>query len=182
MVAVAAVAVLAAAVVAWTQVDRTEWRQQLDSELTWIQSPVGEFLTEYHINERAGSILKVSEFLAADGEGRYYGHRWWLGRGGELRDYRTFRTGSGSGGGGAQNHLTAAELARVQQLISNLPPPNMPRSQVDLLLVASLSNGSWVTRVYDKAALPPEVQDLVRVLQQPEAISRQRRLFSTPER
>jgi hypothetical protein len=182
MVAVAGMAILAATFVAWTRVLRSEWGEQLDSEMTWTQSPVGEFFTEYQINEKAGCILKVSEFLAADGEGRYYGHRWWLGRGGELRDYRTFRTGSGSGGGGAQNHLTAAELAQVQLLISNLPSPNAPASQVDLLLVASLSNGSWVTRVYDKAALPPAVQDLVRVFQQPEAISRQRRPFSTPER
>jgi hypothetical protein len=61
--------------------------------------------------------------------------------------------------------LTAAELAQVQQLISKLPPATGTSSQGDLLLVASLSEGSWVTKVYDKAALPPTVQDLVRVLQ-----------------
>ena len=182
MVAVATAAVLAAAVVAWTRVDRSEWREQLNSELTWVQSPVGEFFMEHLIDEKASCILKVSEFRAADVEWRYYRHRWWIGGNGELRDYRTFRTGSGSHGAGAQNHLTAAELAQVQQLISKLPPPNMPSSQVDLLLVASLSNGSWVTRVYDKAALPPAVQGLVRVLQQPKAVIRRSRLFSTPER
>jgi hypothetical protein len=182
MVVVATVAILAAAVVAWTRVDRSEWRQQLDSEVTWTQSPVGEFFVEHQIDENVSTILKVSEFLAADGEGRYYGHRWWIGRGGELRDYRTFRTGSGSHGAGAQNHLTVAELAHVQQLISDLPPPNVPPSQVDLLLVASSSNGYWVTRVYDKAALPPAVRGLVRVLQQPEAITSRSRPFSAPER
>ena len=61
--------------------------------------------------------------------------------------------------------MTAAELAQVQQIISKLPPPTGTSSQGDLLLVASLSEVSWVTKVYDKAALPPEVQDLVRVLQ-----------------
>ena len=131
---------------------------------------------------KASSFLRVSELLAPDLEGYCYGHRWWLSRGGELRDWRTFRTGSGSGGAGTQHDLTAAELAHVQQLISNLPPPNMPSTKVDLLLVASLSNGSWVTRVYDKAKLPPAVQDLVRVLEQPEAITRRSRLFSTPDR
>jgi len=62
--------------------------------------------------------------------------------------------------------LTAAELAQVQQIISKLPPSNRPYSQGDLLLVASLSEGSWVTKVYDKAALPPAVQDL-ETLKQP---------------
>jgi hypothetical protein len=150
--------------------------------MTWIQSPVGEFFAERQVDEEASCILKVSEFLAPDREGGYYGHRWWLGRGGELRDYRTFPTGSGSHGVGQQNYLTGAELAQVQQLISNLPPPNMPSSQVYLLLVACLSKGSWVTRVYGKAAPPPAVQDLVRVLQLPAAITRRSRLFSAPER
>ena len=61
--------------------------------------------------------------------------------------------------------MTAAELAQVQQIISKLPPLNGTSSQGDLLLVASLSEGSRVTKVYDKAALPPAIQDLVRVLQ-----------------
>jgi hypothetical protein len=161
-----AVAVLAPAFAAWMEVDRDEWRQHLNTEMTWIRSPVGEFYVKNDLEKySANSQLKVSELAAPDREGLYYRHRRWLGPGGELREERTFRNSLGTGGAGGQHYLTAAELAQVQQLIPKLPPPNATSSQGDLLLVASLSEGSWVTKVYDKAALPPAVQDLVRVLQ-----------------
>jgi hypothetical protein len=164
-----AVAVLAAAFAAWMEVDRyqwSEWRQHLNTEMTWSRSPVDQFYVKHALEKyQTNSLLKVSELGAPDQEGYYYRHRWWLGPGGELREERTFRTGLGTGGAGGQNSLTAAELAQVQQIISKLPPPNGTSSQGDLLLVASLSESSWVTKVYDKAALPPAVQDLVRVLQ-----------------
>jgi hypothetical protein len=164
-----AVAVLAAAFAAWMEVDRYQWRQwrrHRNTEMTWSRSPVGEFYVKYHLERyTADSLLKVSELGAPDREGYYYRQRWWLGRGGELQAEGTFRTVLGTGGGGGQNYLTAAELAQVQQIISKLPPPNGTSSRGDLLLVAFLSEGSWATRVYDKAALPPAVQDLVRVLE-----------------
>jgi hypothetical protein len=161
-----AVAVLAAAFAAWMEVDRYQWRQHLNTEMTWSRSPVGQFYVKYDLEEYpANSLLKVSELGAPDREGYYYRHRWCLGRGGELREEGTFRTGLGTGGGGGQHYLTAAELAQVQQIISKLPPPTGTASQGDLLMSASLSEGSWVTKVYDNAALPPAVQDLVRVLQ-----------------
>jgi hypothetical protein len=165
MIAVAAVAILSAAIVAWMRVDRSEWRQQLDSEMTWTQSPFDKSLVKNQPDEfKASSLLRVSKLLAPDLEGDCYVHRWWLSQGGELRDFRNFRTGSGSGAGEGQKYLTAAELARVQQLISNLPAPVTPSSQGEALLVASLSEGSWVTKVYDGAALPPTVQELLGVL------------------
>jgi hypothetical protein len=163
-----AVGVFAAAFAAWMEVDRYQWRQwreHLNTEMTWSRSPVGEFFVKHDLEKyAANSLLKVSELGAPDREGYYYQHRWWLGRGGELREESYGRNPLGWGGGGGQHYLTAAELAQVQELISKLPPPDGSSSRGDLLLVASLSEGSWVTKVYDKAALPPAVQDLVTVL------------------
>jgi hypothetical protein len=161
-----AVADLAAAFAVWMEVHPSEWRQHLNTEMTWIRSPVGQFYVKHDLEEYpANSLLKALELGAPDREGHYYRQRWWLGRGSELCEERTFRNGSGTGSGLGQNYLTAAELAQVQQIISKLPPSNATSSQGDLLLVASRSEGSWVTKVYDKAALPPAVHDLVRVLQ-----------------
>ena len=169
MIAVAVFAAAFAALAPWMKMHRDrwrKWREHLNTEMTWVQSPVGEFYVKNSFEKySANSLLKVSELGAPDREGYYYRRRWCLGRGGELREEGTFRTSLGTGGGGGQNYLTAAELAQVQQIISKLPPPTGTSSQGDLLLVASLSEGSWVTKVYDKAALPPAVQDLVRVLQ-----------------
>jgi hypothetical protein len=167
MVAVAVSAAAFAAFAAWMEVAPDERRQHLGTEMTWVRSPVGEFFVKHDLERyTVNSLLKVSDLGAPDGEGHYYMHRWWLGRGGELGTDRTFRTGTGTHSAGGQHYLTAAELAQVQQIISKLPPTNATSSQGDVLLVASPSEGSWVTKVYDKAALPPEVRDLVRVLQQ----------------
>jgi hypothetical protein len=145
-----------------------KWHQHLNAETTWVQSPMDEFYAkdaEVPFEKfTANSLLKVSAPGVPDREGYYDRHRWWLGRGGELEQDRVTVTRFGGKGGGGQNVLTAAELAQVQQIISALPPPTATSWQRDLLLVASLSEGSWVTKVYDKAALPPAVQDLVRVL------------------
>ncbi len=152
------------------KVDRDQWRQwrqHLNTEMTWIQSPVGEFNVKDHLETyMAASLLKVSEPGVPDREGYYDRQRGWLGRGGELlQDRVTVTRFGGQGAGGQHDLLTAAELAQVQQIISTLPPSNATSWQGDLLLVASLSEGSWVTKVYDKAALPPAVQDLITVLQ-----------------
>jgi hypothetical protein len=113
----------------------------------------------------ANSLLKVSAPGVPDRKGYYDRYRWWLGRGGELCVDHVTATGFGGKGGGGQHVLTAAELGQAQQIISTLPASNATSWQADLLLVAALSEGSWVTKVYDRAALPPEVQDLIRVLQ-----------------
>ena len=156
-----AVALLAAAFAAWMEFGQYRWRQHLNTEMTWSRSPAGLFLAKHDFERHAAnSLLKVSEVGAPDGDGYYSEHRWCLGRGGELLE----ETYGGTGGGAGQNYLTAEELAQVQRIISRLPPPNGPYSQGDLLLVSSLSEGSWVTKAYDKAALPPAVKDLVRVL------------------
>jgi hypothetical protein len=171
-----AVAVLAAAFALWMKVDGDQWRQwrqHLNAEMTWVQSPVDEFYAKPEDRDAedpfkkftANSLLKVSSPGVPDREGYYDRHRWWLGRGGELETDHVTITRLGGQGAGGQHILTAAELAQVQQIISALPPPTATSWQGDLLLVASLSEGSWVTKVYDKAALPPAIQDLVRVLQ-----------------
>ena len=46
MIAVAVFAAAFAALAPWMKVDRDQWRQwrqHLNTEMTWIQSPVGEF-------------------------------------------------------------------------------------------------------------------------------------------
>jgi hypothetical protein len=167
MAAVAVLAAAFAAIAPWMKVDRDEWRQRLNAEMTWVQSPVDEFYAKDAEDPfkkfTANSLLKVSSPGVPDREGYYDRHRWWLGRGGELEHCRVTVTGFGGKGGGGQNVLTAAELAQVQQIISALPPPTATSWQGDLLLVASLSEGSWITRAYDKAALPPAIQDLESV-------------------
>jgi hypothetical protein len=168
-----AVVVLAAAFAAWMEVDRYQWRrwrQHLNTEMTWVQSPVDEFYAKDDAEDpfkkvTANSLLKISSPGVPDREGYYDRYRWWLGRRGELETDRVTATRFGGKGGGGQHILTAAQLAQVQQIISALPPPTATSWQGDLLLVATLSEGSWVTKVYDKAALPPAIQDLVRVLQ-----------------
>ena len=168
-----AVAVLAAAFALWMNVDGDQWRwwrQHLNTEMTWVHSPVDEFYAGRYAKDplkkfTAKCLLKVSSPGVPDREGYYDRHRWWLGRGGELEADHVTATRFGRKGGGGQNLLTATELAQVQQIISALPPPTATSWQGDQLLVASLSEGSWVTKVYDKAALPPAIQDLVRVLQ-----------------
>jgi hypothetical protein len=147
-----------------------KWHQHLNAETTWVQSPMDEFYAGRYAKDplkkfTANCLLKVSSPGVPDREGYYDRHRWWLGRGGELEADHVTATRFGGKGGGGQNLLTATELAQVQQIISALPPPTATSWQGDLLLVASLSEGSWVTKVYDKAALPPAIQDLVRVLQ-----------------
>ena len=166
MIAVAVLAAAFAAIAEWMGVDRYQSRQHLNTEMTWSRSPVGEFCMEYdHEWHPANSLLKVSELGAPDREGRYYRHRWCVGGVGQLYEERYFRKALGTGSFGEQHYLTATELVQLQQIILKLPPSMGPYSQGDVLLVSSLSEGSWVTKVYDKAALPPAVQDIVRVLQ-----------------
>jgi hypothetical protein len=167
-----AVAVFAAAFVAlapWMKVPWHHWRQWrelLNTEMTWIQSPVGEFYVKDSFEKySANSLLKVSEPGVPDREGYYDRERWWLGQGGVLGQDGVTRRRFGEKSGGREHRLTAAHLAWAQQIISTLPPSNATPWQGDVLLVASLSEGYWVTRVYNKSALPPEVQDLVTVLQ-----------------
>jgi hypothetical protein len=161
-----AVALLAAVFGRWLGVGRDQWRQHLNTEMTWSQSPVGEFYVKNGVDDfDANCLLKISELGAPDREGNYYRHRWWLGGGGELRKTVRFRNALGVGGVGGQNYLNAAELAQVQQIITKLPRSNRPYLQTDLILVSSFSGGFWVTKIYDKAALPAAVQDLVGVLQ-----------------
>jgi hypothetical protein len=160
-----AVAVLAAAFAAWMEVAHYQWREHLNTEMTWGRSPAGQFFVKYDLKQfTANSLLKVSELGGPDREGYYTQHRWHLGAGGELFEERYGHKAMGWGGAGGQHDLTTAELGQVQQIISKLPPSDGTLSHGDLLLVASLSEGSWVTRVYNKAALPPTVQDLVRIL------------------
>jgi hypothetical protein len=151
-----------------TQHEWRKWHQHLNAETTWVQSPMDEFYAKDPEDPfkmfTANSLLKVSAPGVPDRKGYYDRHRWWLGRGGELQQFRVTATRFGGKGGGGQHVLTAEELAQVQQIISALPPPTATSWQGDLLLVASLSEGSWVTKAYDKAALPPAVQDLIRVL------------------
>ena len=169
MIAVAVFAAAFAALAPWTKIHRDQWRkwrEHLNTEMTWIQSHVGEFYVKNSFEKySANSLLKVSEPGVPDREGYYDRQRWWLGQGGVLGQFRVTVTRFGGKGGGGENRLTAAELPQVQQIISTLPPSNATSWQGDLLLVASLSEGSWVTKVYNKSALPPAVQDLVRVLQ-----------------
>jgi hypothetical protein len=160
-----AVAVLAAVFAAWMGVVRYQWHQHLNTEMTWSRAPASQFFVKYELEEfTANSLLKVSDLGGPDREGYYSQHRWRLGPGGELFEERSGRNALGWGGGGGQNYLTAAELAQAQQIISKLPPSNGSLWYGDPLLVASPSEGSWVTRVYDKATLPSAVQDLFGVL------------------
>jgi hypothetical protein len=151
-----------------TQHEWRKWHQDLNAETTWVQSPMDEFYAKDPEDPfkmfTANSLLRVSAPGVPDRKGYYDRHRWWLGPRGELQHFRVTATGFGGKGGGAQHVLTAEELAQVQQIISALPPPTATSWQGDLLLVASLSEGSWVTSAYDKAAFPPAVQDLIRVL------------------
>jgi hypothetical protein len=157
MVAVAILAAAFAAIPAWIEVVPYQWRRHLDIEMTWCQSPEGAFFAKCEFKfYTANSLLLVSDLGRADREGYYSIHRWRLGPRGELWESQ--------GSGGGQHYLTATELAQAQQMISKLPPSTGSFWHGDPLLVASLSEGSWVTRVYDKAALPPAVQDLAGVL------------------
>ena len=80
-----AVAVLAAAFAAWTEVIRYPWRQHLNTEITWSRSPVGEFYVKSGLKTyTANSLMKVSEIGSADAQGYYTMRRWWLGPRGEL--------------------------------------------------------------------------------------------------
>jgi hypothetical protein len=168
MIAVAVFAAAFAALAPWMKMHRDQWRkwrEHLNTEMTWVQSPVGEFYVKNSFEKySANSLLKVSEPGVPDREGYYDRQRCWLGQGGVLGSDRVTVTRLGGRGGGGENRLTAAELAQVQQIISTLPPSNATPWQGDLRLVASLSEGHWVTKVYNKSALPPAVQDLVRVL------------------
>ncbi len=169
MVAVAVLAVasagLAMAFAGWTRVGPHHWRQHLDTEMTWSRSPVGRFFVKHELEEySANSLLKVSDLGAPDREGHFTGHRWCLGPGGQLLAETRSHYALGWGSGWGQHYLTAAKMAEVQQIILKLPLSNESYLQRDRLLVSSFKNGSWVTNIYDKAALPPAVQDLVSVL------------------
>jgi hypothetical protein len=168
MIAVPVFAAAFAALAPWMEMHWDQWRkwrENLNTEMTWIQSPVGEFYVKNSFERySANTLLKVSEPGVPDRNWYYDRHRWWLGQGGVLGQDRVTVTRFGTKGGGGENRLTAAHLAWVQQIISTLPPSNATPWQGDLLLVASLKEGYWVTKVYDKSALPPAVQDLVRVL------------------
>ncbi len=166
MIAVAVLAAAFAAFAAWMRVGQDEWRQHLNTEMKWSRSPVGEFFRKHGFEKfRANSLLKVSAPGAPDRRGYYSRRRSCLGQGGELYSDSRGRSYYGTGFAGGQHWLTAAELAQVGQIISKLPPPNGSYPQGDLLLVSCLSQGSWVTKAYDIAALPPAVKELVRVLQ-----------------
>jgi hypothetical protein len=162
-----AVAVLAAAFAAgkilWYR--SSKWHRHLSAEMTWSGSPAEQFYARPGLEEyTANSLLKVSDLGRPGYDGGYDRHRWWLAPVPELRSYGTFHHQFGAGGGGGQHRLTAAEWVQAQQIISKLPPSNSPYLEGDLLLVSFRSNGSWVTRGYDKAALPPAVQDLMKFL------------------
>ncbi len=166
MVAVAVLAAAFAAVAGWMKFDPSGWRHHLNEEMTWCRSPESAFHSKDIgiIWVHANSLLKVSEVGVRHPWGYYDQHRWCLGPGGELLDRRAGSKATGWGDPGGQHELTAAELAQVQQLLAVLPPSNGSHSQGELLLVSSLSEGSWVTKVYDKSALPSAVRDLVTVL------------------
>jgi hypothetical protein len=160
-----AVAGLAVAFAAWIGVDQYEWREHLNAEMTWCRSPADRFFVKYSLKEYTANCLpKVSELGAPDREGNHAQHRWRLSPGGELFEERYGHKAAGWGGGDGQNYPTAAELAQVQQNIPKLPPSSGSSSHGDLLLVASLSEGSRVTNVYGKSKLPPAVQNLMKIL------------------
>jgi hypothetical protein len=169
MIAVAVFAAAFAALAAWMKMHRDQWRkwrEHLNTEMTWIQSPVGEFYVKNSFEQySANSLLKVSDPGVPDREGYYDRRRWWLGQGGVLGQFRVTHSRFGGKSAGGENRLTAAELAQVEQILSTLPPSNAAPWQNDLLLVASFSEGNWVTKVYDKSAVPPAVQDLLRIIQ-----------------
>lgn len=165
-----AVAAVAAAVAAWMESRQDpSWRWNLNVEMKWSQSPVGEFFPTDDVEtyQPNGLLLKVSDVDAPQGGPKFPSYRkvrWCLSQAGELsrRDivkgaYCAYRRCS-------EGYLTRAELAEVQQTISKLPPSNGPYRRGALLLVSTLSDGSWVTKVYDKAALPPAVRDLVTLV------------------
>ncbi len=169
---IVAVAVLAAALAAWIECSEDPlWRWNLNGEMTWSRSPVGEFFPKDEVEiSQPNILLKVSDADAPDGGPRYnqlpsYRKlRWCLGRAGEL-SRREIVHGAYCGWRRSwQDGLSRAELAEVQRIISKLPPSNGPYHHGDLLLVSTLSEGSWVTKVYDKAAPPPAVRDLVTLL------------------
>jgi hypothetical protein len=177
MIAVAVLAAVFAAFAAWMQVDQYEWRRHLNTELRWSGSPVGEFVLMDGERYRVNGILKVSAPGVSKQGGYYFRHRLCVDQGGEL--YRDTRCHSFYGTAIARGKwlLTAANLAEVEQIISKLPPANASYPQGDLILVSSLSDGSWVTRAYDIAALPPAVKELVRVLQLRLAMTHQSELL-----
>lgn len=160
-----AVAVLAVALVVAPQmkcgVDL--WRRHLNDQMKWSRSPIGEFFMDGPPYHQATSLLKVSEIGAPDPKGFYCDRRWCLGRRGELTRCHLSKDFYAARRAGSSRRLTAAELAQVQEMISNLPPSNRAYSRGDLVLVSFLRKGSWFTRVYDKATLPSAVQDLVAV-------------------
>jgi hypothetical protein len=159
MIAVAVFAAAFAALAPWMEMYRDQWRkwrEYLNTEMTWIESPVGEFYVKNSFEKySANSLLKVSEPDFRDREGYYDRRRWWLGQGGVLGQDRVTVTPFGRKGAGGENRLTAAELAQVQQIIATLPPSNATPWQGDLLLVASFSEGSWVTKVYSSSVNSP---------------------------
>ena len=160
-----AVAISAAAFATWIGAVQYQWREHLNTEMTWSRSPAGQFFVKYELKKfTANSLLKISDLGGADREGYYSQHRWRLGPGGELFEERSGRNALGWGGAGGQTYFTATELVQAQQMISKLPPSNATFLRGDLLLVAAPNEGSWDTRVYDKAALPPAVQDLLGLL------------------
>ena len=141
MAAVAILAAAFAAIAPWMKVDRDgwrQWRQHLNAEMTWVQSPVDEFYARDAEDPfkkfAANSLLKVSSPGVPDREGYYDRHRWWLGRGGELEEDRVTVTRVGGKGGGGQhvldrggagpgpaNHLGAPSSYR--DLVARRPAP-----------------------------------------------------------
>ena len=65
MVAVAVSAAVFAAFAAWMEVAPDDWRQHLNTEMTWVRSPVGEFFVKHDLESyTANSLLKVSDLGA----------------------------------------------------------------------------------------------------------------------
>jgi hypothetical protein len=59
-----AVAVLAAAFAAWMEVDRYQWRQHLNTEMSWSRSPVGQFFVKYDLEEYPANSLRPPDLRA----------------------------------------------------------------------------------------------------------------------
>ncbi len=167
--AMLAVAILAAVFAAGKELlwyCSSKWHKHLSTEMTWSDSPAEQFYARTSFDEyTANSLLKVSDLGLPGYGGNYDRQRWWLAPVPELRSWGTFHHRLGSGGEGGQQQLTAAEFSQAQQIISKLPPSNNPYLKGNLLVVSFRSNGSWVTRGYDKTSLPPAVQDLMKFLQ-----------------
>ncbi len=167
----------------WVQVDRYRWSSHtrfVQSQMEWSQRHVDTFKRPPEIEWRQGHLvtvdrpvvrtrekpardylLKLCVVTNADREGIYYFRQLELGQDGwfhSLRHVPYAVQGSGT-------QISLEKMSLIKQILPKLPPSRPISRQSEYLLVSFHEQGKWVTKAFEIAALPREVEDLLAEVQ-----------------